>query len=631
MTEAPDSPLRLVECPIFDDLDRVSVAFACELTTSKGAAAPETGYRLTEIHRELFGPAHQRLTSTPAGDALARARKLFDASRSFLDDITTGPPGANGRPMLISAALDEDGWSGLRARIVRPASWRYEFENAEVELGVPADQRIIDVTFNDQFCIFESGRIFYLGMFGQDAQSQPRLNEYALIQLERLIIDPQDAASAARLGFVLAGATGDGVAPEAISLREFLARRLADLAAAPSPEPNAVRDVLLPFGIIDEGAELRLLERGWLKNGLVQIEDEELLFAARYANEHYCLESPAADKSADLPDRAAAIARWDARWRKHHLERAGSGLSRPHHAPAFKTASASSAMEAEIVPRPLLAFAGLAQGIPDFPRQDDSEVHDSTRPATAATEGMFYVHPAFELAIGVNWRTFSDGQRSVGGCPYAILAWIIGLHDEVIVADMERRIEAMIYGVPAGKTSAHALGRAQPAGDLMTILRGVSSILPSRRTLMDDNLRARLDIFRWCSIQRSGNVFRYPTERELLDAIRTARGTDARFDAAHMVVDRYESLVEDLSSLATGYKASRAGFLLAAIAALGLIGLPQALVEAGSLFGWRVDPIQAIMLIVAAVAILFALWVQPPSRPGGPRLFSSADRENPRK
>lgn len=634
MTGGSEAALQLVECPIFDDLDRVAMAFACELTTTQGRSAPDTSYRLTDIYRKLFGAAGERRTSQPSGDGLIRARRLFDASRSFLDDITTGPPGTNGRPMMLSAALDKDGWSGARAHIIRPASWRYEFENAEVELSVPMPHRIIDVTFNDHFCVFESGRIFYIATFGQDQEMVPRLDEYALIQLERLVIDPQDADSSEMLGFALADESAPDAPPEAISLREFLERRLADLAETSSPEPSAVRDVLRPFGIVDEGAALHLLERGWLKNGLVQIEDEDLLFAASYANEHYCLETAKADKDPELFDRAKTIARWDAQWRKRHLQPAEPGSTRPHHAPMFEAEpqpGTEGKADDEIIDRPLLAFAGLAQGIPDFPRQDDSEIHDSTRPATAATEGMFYVHPAFELAIGINWRTFSDAQHSVGGCPYAMLAWIIGLHDEVIVADMERRIEAMIYGSPDKRAHSRELGRAQPAGDLMTILGGVASIWPSRRTLIDDNLRARLDIFRWCSIQRSGNVFRYPTERELLDAIRQARGTDGRFDAAHMMVDRYEGLVEDLSSLAAGYKASRASFLLGAITILGVIGLPGALVEAKKVLDWNFDPLAVTMLIVAVVALLFALSVQPPSRRNGPRVFSSTDHENPRK
>jgi len=230
MSETDNDLLRLVECPVFDDLGRVSVAFACELTTRKGQSEPTSGYRLADIYRELFGPADQRRTRKPDGNNLMRARRLFEGSRSFLDDITTGPPGVNGRPLMLSAAIDGDGWAGRRALIVRPPSWRYEFESAEVELNVPEHLRRIEVVFNDHFCVFESGRIFYLAIFGQDRGMAPRLDEYGLIQLERLLIDPQDACSGNFIGFAFDDEEAGGERGEVRSLREFIERRLEQLA-----------------------------------------------------------------------------------------------------------------------------------------------------------------------------------------------------------------------------------------------------------------------------------------------------------------------------------------------------------------------------------------------------------------
>lgn len=627
MSEVEDDLLRLAECPVFDKLGRVAVAFACELTAEEHQIEPSTGFRLAEIYRELFGPAGQRQTEAPAGADLARARSLFEASRSFLDDITTGPPGVNGRPLMMSAALDRDGWAGKPALIVRAPTWRYEFESAEVELAVREDAQAIPVDFNDHFCVFESGRIFYLAIFGQDEGATPRLDEYGLIQLEGLAIDPAEACSASSLGFAYRAHDGTEASKEPASLRDFLIARLKELAYAQDGLPNAIIDVLRPFGIAENNGGPFLIERDWLKNALVQVEDQPLLETARYAFEHYRLDKRDSEKDPEPLKFLTRIKARDRAWQTACDKlRGGATL---HRAESFEPDAPTDADPP--IARPLLAFAGLAQGIPDFPRQDDSEVHDSTRPASSATEGMFYVHPAFELAIGINWRTFSDAQRNVGGCPYAIMAWIIGLHDEVIVADMERRIERMIYGTAPRKTDARTLGRAEPAGDLMTILHRVASIVRPGRALIDDNLRARLDIFRWCSIQRSGNVFRYPTERELLDAIRQARGTDARFDDAHAMVDRYESLVEDLSSLASNYSGARAGWLLAAIAILGAIGLPDSIVQAGKVFGFTIPPLPATLLVVATVGLLFGLWNQPPSSRRKFRAFSSTDRENPRK
>lgn len=589
--------LTLRETPVFTALDRVAMTFACELVTHAAQKAPECGFRLASIYRELFGPAEGRCTNEPAGAGLERARKLFEASRSFLDDITNGPPGVNGRPLLLSAQLDANGSSALDATVIRPPHWDYEFESTRVRLRVDRGAAEIPLCFTDAFCIFESGRIFYLASFGQVPGMTPRLDEYGLIQLQRLAMDPGAACEASFLGF----RRGNSAASPTLSLRAFLADRLERLCRPDDQAPSAVRDVLRPFGILREDQTLFLPDRDWLRNGLLQIEDAAVLETARFAYRHYSLDEKAEEVA--MPARMIeAHEAWEAR-----LSAARDAAAPPHVAASFDPDGEAA------IHRPVLAFAGLAQGIPDFPRQDESEVHDSTRPATDALDGMFYVHPAFELAVGTDWRTLRDAQVEVGGCPYAILAGIIGLHDEVIVADMEQRIERMIYGEPRQSGPA-ALGRAEPAGDLIAILAKVARLLRSRSAMIDDNLKARLDIFRWCSIHRSGNVFRYSTERELLDAIRLCRGTDARFDDAHATLDRYENLVEDLSNLSSNYAAVRANWLLGAITVLGVIALPGAIAETAALAGLAADPLWTALALLGISLALFLLWNRAPRR-----------------
>lgn len=596
--------IALNEAPVFDDLGRVAVTFACELTDNPVRLDPDCGYRLTQIYRELFGPPGERRTVEPCGAELDRARRLFTGSRSFIDDITTGPPGVNGRPLFMAAELDGEDRSARTATILRPESWMYEFESTCVELFPAAESRNLPVTFNDQFCVFESGRIFYLASFGQCPEQAPRLDEYALIQLQRLTFDASATLDPNYLAFAF---TGEGADP-ACSLFEFLCKRLVRLCAGPGDDrPNAIRDVLQPFGILKRDRALTLRPREWLRNGLVQVEDEALLATARHAHGFFSIDDglPAegGGGEAALPPILSAC---ETAWRRRH---AGVVGERPPH-----LASQIDGGEDGDIVRPILAFAGLAQGVPDFPRQDYSEVHDSTRPATSAPEGMFYVHPAFELALGINWRTFRDAQEEIGGCPYAIMAWIIGLHDEVIVTDMEQRIERMIYGEPTAGTSAALLGRAEPAADLMGVWRRAANVWRPRNATMDRNLRARLDIFRWCSIHRSGNVFRYPTERELLLAIEKCRGTDTRFADAHGALDRYENLVEDLSSLTAHYAAIRANWLLGAITVFGLIGLPTAIAGTAQLVGLAVDPLWAAVALLAMALMAYLVWNRGPAR-----------------
>lgn len=592
--------IELSEAPVFTALDRVAVTFACELVTDAADREPLCGFRLAQIYRELFGPIAHRKTVAPSGLAMARARRLFTGSRSFLDYITTGQPGVNGRPLFFAAALDADGESARDAMVLRPPEWSYEFESTRVTLSTAPTARAIPVLFVDHFCVFESGRIFYLASFGQTPEATPRLDEYGLIQLERLTLDPESAADASYLGFAWMAPDRRQASLPATSLKGFLDARLAMLNSD-AETPNAIHDVLRPFGILPQGKTFQMAPHGWLKNALVQVEDLALLQTAAFACRCFESEYRGDNSPASTPAVPEALAQVHADWRS-----ATAGVPRPHVAEQIDGSAESP------IARPLLAFAGLAQGIPDFPRQDRSEVHDSTRPATAAPESMFYVHPAFELAVGVSWRTFSDAQREVGGCPYAMMAWIIGLHDEVIVTDMEERIERMIYGESAPGAIAEQLGRAEPAADLMRVWRKAASFWRPRSAMIDANLKARLDIFRWCSIHRSGNVFRYPTERDLLIAISQSRGTDARFNDAHGTLDRYESLVEDLSGLTANYAAVRANWLLGVITVLGLIALPQAISDTANLLGLPIDPLWTALALLGSAIALFLLWNRTP-------------------
>jgi len=142
--------------------------------------------------------------------------------------------------------------------------------------------------------------------------------------------------------------------------------------------------------------------------------------------------------------------------------------------------------------------------------------------------------------------------------------------------------------------------------DLDTVMKRLRDPWPSSDRLVDDNLKARIDIFRWWSIHCSGNIFRYPTERELLANINTARGTGERFENAHQMLDRYESLIEDVSALASFYSSRNTNFLLGAITVFGILQLVP-LVDSMSAMGPG-NALARVLVIMLILLVIFALW-----------------------
>lgn len=593
--------LELRECPFFPPFDRASLAFAFRLRVGNGTDEPlRSAYRISHVYDAVIGsgagspltPAHRE-----------RAKSLFGASQSFLDDITTGPPGTNGRPLLLAADAQAD---ARHVMLQRNESWRYDYEGTEVELQVvPPARRMLDLAMHEHFCIFESGLMFYLLVLSNRPGMRSPLDEYAIIQAEQLAVSPELAKDEKFLSIHWGDTHG--------SLLEFVNRRLLALAPARDgeqpKEATAIGDVLRPFGIIPEGQEILEPRADDLCNAMVQIEDEPLFDTARHAYFHYRMKRPeevAGPEDEKPKPHPKAVLDADRKWNSANLP-ARNAPCEVHHARGFGPAEEDTG-----IPRQLLAFAGMTQGVPDFPRQDDSEIHDSTRPVSVAPENLFFVHPAFEFAVGKNWRTLRNAQESVGACPYALLTWMIAMHDELIVSDMERRIEDMVFGVVTEKAPPEEIGPTSPLHNLRRLADNMvrMTIIPSRQRIIDESLRDRLEIFRWCSIHQSGNVFRYQTERELLAAIREARGTRQRFEDAHDMLDRYENLVEDTASLASAYSSRLTNWLLAAIALFGIASIPKTIKELLEVMGMdrTLDPLSVAWAALLAVFGLFVLW-----------------------
>lgn len=506
---------RFREAPSFPGLGAVSLTYAFELNfePAQGSGARQrSAFRVQRIEGEV-----------ERQEAVYQA--LLKPFRSFLDDVTTGPTGRNGRPLVFAASADAADAAAREVTLHRPARWHYEYEGETTELALPAGGDEIPFRLRDGFCVFESGRTFYLLTLTLPPEGGA-LDEYALIQLEQLALEPADHAGDGdylRFGWRFGGC-GQG------SLLALAEARLAALESA-TGTVNGFASIIDPFGIRGPGERRPPLAARDLRNLCLAIESEELLTAATAA---------AGIGTSPLPAAAAPAP--------------AAGLP-PHRDP-----------ENDLPPH-LLALAGLVQGVPDFPFQDESEIYDSSQPACTRSESSLYVHPRFTIEIGTSWRSFQEGRRCIGTCPYLLLMWMAALHDEMVVAEMEAALDDMLF------EAADASGsyRAVPLDDLARALARAER--NDGAAALQRNIGRRLEIFRWLSISRTGNLFRYPKEKAALAAIQKAMGTSERFDRAHSLVDRVEGLVEDVSSLKSGYAEQRTNRILLLIALLSIFSM----------------------------------------------------------
>lgn len=552
---------RFREDPAFAGIDKASFSFAFELRVAarpEESAPPRAAYRLEHIQAALEAEdaEHQRIHDA-----------LVEPVRSFLDDVTTGPPGRNGRPLIFAASGSPMTSPDRAVRMTRPPYWHYKAEGTKTELSVDRDRgALVPLRLLDTFCAFEGGRLFYVLTLTLDPGETRPIDEYAILQIEAMAIDPgRFLGKETHLSF----AWQEGGAEARGSLLDLAEARLAALDGSASTHPSGVADILRRYDLIRSEEQREPLAATDLKGLCAAIEDDRLVAVAERADHDTW-------KRADAGDR----------------ENPADAHGPPLHCDPDNDLG-----------RDLLAFAGMVQGIADFPYQDDSEVHDSTRPTGRSVESALYAHPRFLIEVGTSWRTFEQARPCLGTCPYLLLTWLVAINDELVVSEIEAEIDEMVYA-PGNRR-----WRAIPLHDIDRVLSQADAPEgDDGAALIQGNLRRRLELFRWRSINRSSNVFRYPKEKQALSAVQASMGTEGRFERAHALIDRIESLVEDVSTLQSTYSErrsnvseQRANALLLVIALLGALAVPKAvrdLVETWDASPWTV--IAPVLLLAAA-------------------------------
>lgn len=569
-----DTDYRFDETPSWTGVDEFAVSFVFEMhiETKDKEVNPARAFRLESISRALDpdcpvgGKARSEEEQAACGKVYA---SLFDPVASYHDDITSGGPGRGGRPLvLLAEGFADDGRdeSGDHVRLVRPETWTYRGEGVSVLMRAPADEgkRTLNLALRDSFFVFESGRIYYvLSVQPADAHGD-EIDEYGLIQLLKLA-HPHFGTMALRetLRFDYEGAK--------LTLVELAKARFDRFGKATGDAPQGMRDVMLKH-VLEPKESLRT--PGWddLRTAVVGVRNADV-----YAS----FESVAGERDALGSFGAKLLER----------EETAAGESAPHIAPGYPVAGARA-----------LALAGLLQSVPDFPFQDSSEIWDSTR-AIAGGAGMGYAlfsHPRFVVEVAANWRSLADGREGIGHCPYLLLTTLVATHDEAIAREMEEALDLIIYGA-----EQEAELRAAPLKGVMHTLAALRrQFIPGPSKALRESLERRLDVFRRLSIHRSRHIFRYETEANTLASLNDKRGTTDRFDRATEILDRYESLVEDVQDMGRMASDQRLNLFLAIVAGLSIVSALSDLPDLD------IDPsLQVNLSVLGGVLAFILLWI----------------------
>lgn len=517
-TGSVTEPQSYQESPVFGGIDIASFSFAFELFPDR---EERPAFRLDEIAQQL------------AGDDRAG---LLEPFLAYHDDVTIGPPGSHGRPLVFRARLSDP---GLTVRVRRPPAWEFERDGSATRLRV--GQQDYELGLRESFCAFRSGRLFYIPSLTVPKGSATSLDEYFVIHLQHLAIsDGEDVES----GFEFDGKWG--------SLLSLARKRLRALTEAVD-QANGLLDII-GSRKIGEQEGFRLVSDSEIES-LAPEDEGGAAAAVRLRGLCIGIQNEALMKTA-----ARAI--------QIYGHSGTDPTAMAGDAPRLTDPDAHN----QSADPELFAYAGLTQAVIDFPNQDPGELSDATYPASFKTgRYVLFAHPAYLLQLASDWRPLRDNRDTIGACPYLMLTWLAAIHDNVLVSEFEESVNAMIFASPGGARAKGSAGfQARAFADLE---QAVDPSAPGGADLLRRQLERRLDLFSTVLIHRATGLFRYPKEKADLAAALGMMGTAERFERMQALLTQVESMVEDITNNRHVYSDKRTNAILVLIAFLSIFSV----------------------------------------------------------
>jgi hypothetical protein len=194
------------------------------------------------------------------------------------------------------------------------------------------------------------------------------------------------------------------------------------------------------------------------------------------------------------------------------------------------------------------------------------------------------------------------------------LAQCMVLYHELLLSDLEKEIDRLLYQSPNGDELEKTV-HAKAMVDISTTLRRAGdSLWPPSIKVVEQNLQQRFTIVRDLLIFRPVNIFSYKMEHDLFNALIANNEIEARTAAIINLLDRYEGIVQDTHQVLTTAAEKRLGLVAFLITVLGLLtiyGPIEALFanEEYDFLGGHLDT-DRLIIVIAAFALLavYLFW-----------------------
>lgn len=241
------------------------------------------------------------------------------------------------------------------------------------------------------------------------------------------------------------------------------------------------------------------------------------------------------------------------------------------------------------------AFAALGQNILDVKNQDESEIADSLSQAVKLNGELLLIHPKMTFRCSRQSRTFNEMRDVVGGCPYVMLTDVVLAYNEYLLDLSAQQIEII-----QGSVRRHGWGKAKGRVDI---------------DRMEKDLDARVELFEHQTLHVLPNIFRYPTERAVFDAIVEQRGLGQRSEWIDRFTRTLNELREDITELSERRGTRRTNRFLLALSILqgsglfltGLVGFGQLELPSHAQ-EWVWNSLSAGLAVTVAAGIIVGVW-----------------------
>ncbi|SEM68397.1 hypothetical protein [Palleronia pelagia] len=213
---------------------------------------------------------------------------------------------------------------------------------------------------------------------------------------------------------------------------------------------------------------------------------------------------------------------------------------------------------------PLLeSFAGCAQNVLDHAHQDRAETLDSLDPIFAEDGVIVIASQRILIEVARQSRSFHEGRKVVGTCPYFLLVHVLATHNEMVLRRWVDKVSGVYNRILDVQSRLAGKDVSRLASADVRLIEGL------QKEFADIRVSVMIDI-RSTAFQ---NSFRYDTEREMFDNLMATRGLVRINLYWQSVLDSCDQAISDIARLNESSRGRRMNIILAALTCVTILSV----------------------------------------------------------